>query len=311
MIVAAVDIGGTKISAGLVTQEGRLLDRRVMPTQADQGLDRAVERIVQALDQMSQTTESRPVGIGVSCTGPVDPEKGVLGPNQFLPGWEGPGLLAGLSGATGLSAVLENDASAAALAEGHWGSGRGCHSFLYVTVSTGIGGGQLLDGALYTGAGGAHPEIGHHVIDPHGPICQCGARGCWESLAAGPALARRYLELLPQGKPPLEPVDARTVFHLAKSGDEIARQAVSEMGFYLGLGLANLISIFVPDRIALGGGVMRAWPQLETAVWPVIQANCRLVPAHRTQIVLAQLEPDTCLLGAAQTWLQRQSIQGE
>ncbi len=308
MIIGAIDIGGTKISVGLVEDTGRLLDRRTMLTQVDLGLPNSLERIVSALKQMGAISGVQMAGIGIGCTGPVDPLTGELSSNSFLTGWEGQGLVNGLKEALGVSVAMENDADAAALAEAKWGSGKGCQSFIYVTIGTGIGGGVIVDGKLYRGAGGAHPEIGHQVIDPSGPACVCGSRGCWESLASGPALARWYLEQLPRGQTLPLNFDARHVCSLASAGSDLAGQAVERTANYIGIGLANLVTIFAPERIALGGGLMNSWRLFEATVQQVIRQNCGLVPYERTAVGLAHLGPDTGLFGAAQAWLHRQKL---
>ena len=308
MIIGAIDIGGTKIAVGLVDDAGRLLDRRTMLTQVDLGLPNTLERIVAALKQMSALSGVSLQGIGIGCTGPIDPLTGELSPNSFLSGWEGLGLVRGLEDALHLPVAMENDADAAALAEGKWGSGKNCSSFIYITIGTGIGGGIILDGKLYRGAGGAHPEIGHQVIDPSGPTCVCGFRGCWESLASGPALARWYLEQLPRGQTLPLNFDARHVCSLAEAGSELAGQAVDRTANYIGMGLANLITIFVPERIALGGGLVISWRLFESTVLQVIRQSCGLVPYERTLVSQATLGGDTGLLGAAQAWLHRNLV---
>ena len=305
MIIGAVDIGGTKISVGLVNENGRLLDKRVMPTDPENGVPGAIQRILKNLELMTAVTGASLNGIGIGCTGPVDPQTGSLAVNSFLPGWEGMGLVEGLEKALIMPLAMENDADAAALAEGRWGQGKNCHCFMYVTISTGIGGGMLVDGRLYRGAGGAHPEIGHHVIDPSGPACGCGFHGCWESLASGPALAKWYLDQLPASQTRPVDLDARQVCLRAEAGDALARRAVERTGKYIGMGLANLITLFTPDRISMGGGLVNSWQLFEPIVRKIIQNSCGLVPVERTLIAPASLGPDTALLGAAQAWFHR------
>jgi glucokinase len=302
-MIGAIDIGGTKIALGVVSPDGRVLAREEFPTQPERGLEDGLTRIIQALRQTSRRAGVNLEGIGVGCTGPVYPLEGVLGPNVFLPGWEGPGLLRGLTQAFQLPVALENDADAAALGEVAWGSGQGKSRFIYITVSTGIGGGIVLDGKLYRGVDSAHPEVGHHVINPFGPACFCGAHGCWESLASGSAMARWAKEKIPTGQVFLGDLDAKAIFTLAAQGFPWAKKAVAREAKYLGLGLANLITLFTPDMIALGGGVMKNWPVLADRVYQVIHQSCGLVPAEKTEIVLAMLGEDTGLVGAARVWV--------
>ena len=308
MIAGAIDIGGTKISVGLVDDTGRLLGNCVMPTSAGLGLPNAIRRIADALRSLAEANNAHLNGIGIGCTGPVNPHTGELALNSFLPGWEGLGLKQELEQAFHLPVAIENDADAAALAEGYWGTGKGCHCFIYVTISTGIGGGILLDGSLYRGAAGAHPEIGHHLVDPSGPACFCGVHGCWESMASGMALARWYRghsQLLPDGQIQAVDLDARQISVLAEAGDALARTAMARAGSYIGIGLANLVTLFMPDRIALGGGMVNSWPVFEPIVRETVRQNCGLVPYQRTIIAPAALGIDTGLLGAARVWFQR------
>lgn len=301
-IIGAVDIGGTKIAVGLVDMQGRLLFKSETPSAEKQALQDGLDWITTSLRAAAGLEEGCLVGIGIGCTGPVDPQTGRLFDNSFLTGWEGEGLVRGLEKSFGLPVAIENDADAAALAEAHWGSGKNCQSFIYLTVSTGIGGGIILGGRLYRGAGGAHPEVGHHIIDPTGPGCFCGAHGCWESLASGPAMAKWFTDNLSPVENSAESMDAARVCQLAEQGHPLALQAVARESRYLGLGLANLINLFTPDRIALGGGVMRSWPLFREGAFQVIRQVCGLVPYERTVIELASLGSDTPLLGAALTW---------
>jgi glucokinase len=302
MLIGAVDIGGTKIAVGLVDESGRILSRAAFPTQPEQGFASGVERIDQLLRSCLQAFPDQALaGIGIGCTGPVDPVSGILGNNNFLISWEGENLPAWFVERFNVPVAIENDADAAVLAESAWGAGQGAGSCLYLTVSTGIGGGLVLDGCLYRGVDGAHPEMGHQVIEPAGPLCTCGALGCWEALASGPAMAAWYNQQPGSG----EPLDAQQVCRLASEGQPLALSAVEREGFYLGIGLANLVSLFTPEVIVLGGGVMESWPLFEDAVREIIRRNCRLVPYERTRLVRAVLGTQTGLAGAARVWLHR------
>ena len=308
MIVGAIDIGGTKIAIGLVDDGGKILGKDVFPTAPDSGLGAGISHMAASLHRLCSRAGVRPAAIGIGCTGPVDPRTGVLGPNEFLPGWEAANLIEAFNAAFGVRVGLENDADAAALAEAEWGSGRGKKQFIYLTVSTGIGGGILLDGRLYRGVAGAHPEIGHHILDPSGPLCNCGAHGCWESLASGPALAHWFNAQAgltpgmgsPNGMDPSRAaLDARQVCELADTGHPLARRAVQREAYYLGLGIANLVSLFIPQTIALGGGVMNRWELFEPEVRRIVRQSCGLVPYEKTELVLASMGVDTGLAGAA------------
>jgi glucokinase len=306
VLIGAVDIGGTKFAAGLVDEQGHILAQASCPSEPEKGFASGLERIEGLLRRcLAEFPGQELAGIGIGCTGPVDPVSGLLGPNNFLVGWEGENLPAALGARFGVPAAVENDADAAALAEVRWGAGQGASRLLYITVSTGIGGGLVLDGQIYRGVDGAHPEVGHQVIEPAGPACTCGASGCWEALASGPALAAWYHQQREGQAGPGQVLDARQVCQLALAGQPLALAAVEREGFYLGIGLANLVSLFTPEVIVLGGGVMESWPLFEAQVRAIIARNCRLVPYERTRLERAALGLQTGLAGAAQVWLNR------
>ena len=299
--IGAVDIGGTKIAVGVVTPQGRILGRAECPTDAQRGPSDAVQRIAALLRQTAAQAGAKLEGIGIGATGPVHPLTGEFGNVEFLPGWEGFKLIRALEQELGLPAAIENDADAAALGEAAWGAGKGALRFAYVTVSTGIGVGLVFDGQLYRGVDGSHPEIGHMTLDPSGPQCSCGARGCWESLASGTGISRAWREATGQE------AEARLVFAAAEAGDPRALAVVNSAVGYLGLGLANLVTMLVPEVIAIGGGVMRGrhlfWERLQAN----ILKNCGYVPAARVRLAPAGLGEDTPLAGAASVWLHHQS----
>jgi glucokinase len=304
-VIAAIDIGGTKIAAGMVNEEGGILCRLESRTEPERGFEDAVNRMAAMLREASQRADALISGIGIGCTGPVDPFTGIIGNVDFLPGWEGGNLADAFSKEFQVPVAVENDADAAALGEAGWGSGRGRRHFIYVTISTGIGGGIILEGRLYRGVDGAHPEIGHHVIDPAGPSCFCGAHGCWERLASGPAMVEWLESQLHPEERRLMPLDARVICERAALGDELCRKAVEREAFYLGLGLANLVTLYTPDAIALGGGVMRSAHLFLEGARGVIRQNCGLVPFEKTEVLLASLGSDTALAGAARAWFHR------
>src|SRR6478736_4632276 len=251
--IGAVDIGGTKIAVGAIREDGTILKRVECPTEPEKGFQHAAERIITMLRDISDDG-IRLAGVGVGCPGPLNPFTGVIGEVGTLPGWQGGSLVDELQSGLDIPVAVENDADAAALGEANCGDGARGETFLYVTISTGIGGGMLLDGKLYRGVDGAHPEIGHQILDHSGPRCYCGAHGCWEILASGPAMVSWMLEQDPDARV----AGAADICDGARRGDPLALRCVEREGFYLGLGLANLITLFTPHRIALGGGVMKS-----------------------------------------------------
>jgi len=300
-IIGAVDVGGTKIAAGAVTEDGTIIGFTECATLPERGFALAMRRTKAMLHEVASSAGVHFDGIGVACPGPLDPFTGVLDDVGTLSGWRGGNLVAELGSEFCTRVAVENDADAAALAEARWGAGRGSRRLIYITVSTGIGGGIVLDGKLYRGANGAHPELGHQIIDASGPLCYCRARGCWESLASGSAIASWVQEQ--------DPVDiSRTgeeIASLAEKGDSLALRAMDRAGYYLGLGLANIITLFTPDTVVLGGGVMKSSRLLLPRALEVVQDVCTQVPVSNTLITVAALGSTTGLAGAAQAWFCR------
>src|SRR5215471_21088171 len=224
-MIAAMDIGGTKIAAGIVDDAGKVLARLETPTEAARAYPDGLKHMVRMLREAAQKADTNLSGIGIGSTGWVYPFTGEFGDVDFLPGWKGCNPVSDLAREFGVRVALENDGDAAALGEAAWGAGKGKSRLIYVTVGTGIGGGIILDDQLYRGADKAHPEVGHHVIDASGPQCTCGFRGCWEALATGPAMAAWYNEQVsPQSGVPSR-LTAKQVFEKARGGDALAQKA--------------------------------------------------------------------------------------
>lgn len=306
--VGALDIGGTKIAAAVVDDMGRVLARSECATEQERGFEDAIARMRAMLQQACAQSGATIAGIGIGCTGPVDPASGFVRDVDFLPSWRDKDLAGALSRAFGVTTALENDADADALGEARWGASKGKSGksrLIYLTVGTGIGGGMVFDNVLYRGANGAHPEVAHMVIEASGPPCYCGARGCWEALAGGPAMAgwANAQRLVAGDKGPAW--TGAQICELAQRGDLLARETVEREAWYLGVGIANLVSMFAPDAIVLGGGVMRDIDLYLDTIRKVIRTNCKYVPFEHIEIGSSSLGPDAALIGAAQTWFYR------
>jgi glucokinase len=305
MVTGAVDIGGTKIAVGAIDASGRVLGRADTPTSAREGFDLAMGRVGDLLNSVRASVGVELCGIGVGCTGPVDPRSGEIGQVEFLPGWQGANPVATLAGRFGLSVALENDADAAVLGELQWGAGRGRRHLICVTIGTGIGGGIVLNGALYRGVGGAHPEIGHHVIDASGPQCYCGARGCWEVLASGTAIAAHAHTAMPADDPQRAALTTAELCARARRGDALAKAEVARAGRYLGIGVANLITLYAPEAIVLSGSVMESADLFMPLIREVVRTHCTQVPADQVELAVALLGNEAPLIGAAAVWQHR------
>ena len=282
-----VDLGGTRLRAVRMNTEGHIFQHRSVATVATAGPNEVISHIVSLIEQViGDVSHAEILGVGVGAPGPLDPFEGIVLHAPTLQGWVNVPLRALLQEHTGLPVILNNDGNAAALGEWYFGSGRGCQDFIYVTVSTGIGGGIIANGQLLLGRKGMAGEVGHMHIQPDGPVCSCGQTGCWESLASGTALARFAVQALHQGTPSLlhdcatkGPVTAKDVFTAAVQGDALAQDLLRREGEFLGMGLVNLLHLFSPERITLGGGVSQRMGWLEPHIHRVIAA--RVMPSYR------------------------------
>lgn len=249
----------------------------------------------------------KPTAIGVSFGGPVDFKTGTVRLSHHVPGWENIELQRLLESEFGATASVDNDANVAALGEHRFGAGQGYNSLLYITVSTGVGGGWILNGQPWRGTGGMAGEIGHTVVDPNGPMCLCGKRGCVERLASGPYIAQQLKEWLQaepnQGqvlrtlvKDNLEDITAQLVSQAATQGDNLASQALEQAGWALGVAIGNTANLINPQRFVLGGGVTKAGERF----WEVVRRVARetALPEVDFEIVPATLGDDAPLWGA-------------
>ncbi len=309
-MIAAVDIGGTKIAVGIVDDDGRVLARLECPTDADLGYAHALANMRRMLQETARTANTQISGIGIGSTGPVFPLTGEIGNVNFFPNWKGQNPVEDLAKSFHVTVAMENDADAAALGEAGWGAGKNKKRLIYVTVGTGIGTGFIVDGQLYRGVNYSHPEIGHHVIDPSGPLCLCGFHGCWESLAAGPAMTAWLEKEAPANYAHRGDLSAKRICELAVAGDKLAKRAVDRESHYLGLGLANLVTLFTPDAIVLGGSVMNSANLFLESIRRIIRESCRFVPFDKTVLTLASLGESANLIGAARVWHHRFAGEG-
>jgi glucokinase len=302
-MVGAVDIGGTKIAVGLVDEAGAIAAKEEFPTLGYQGFESAISRITRALERAIAETGCEIRGIGIGCTGPVDPQSGVLGNINFFPEWRGSNPVEGLAAEFNVPVAMENDADALALGEKECGAGKEKDSVVCITVGTGIGAGIILNGEVYRGVNGSHPELGHQIIDPAGPACTCGLTGCWESLASGPAMEAWFYENAPPELSECRP-GAAEICALARQGNEWAKRCVERESRYLGIGIANVIASFLPQMVILGGGVMKSVDLFLAQIRAAVR-GCQLIPSHLCEIEYAALGSEAGLIGAGQGWYHR------
>lgn len=292
---AGVDIGGTKIAVGVVDAEGRIVAQRSFPTEAALGFEQAVARIVAAVDEcLAEAGASRATlqGIGVGCAGPVHPQRGTIDNPYTLPTWDGVDIVTPLRTTFARPVVLENDADAAAVGEAYFGAGRGARSLVMLTFGTGVGAAVLLDGRIYRGAGDTHPELGHLPVDPAGPDCYCGTRGCLESLASGTAISAA-------GKA-AGLGDARGVFAALAQGNDVARQIVDRALAAVGTAAFAIQHSLLPERIILGGGMLDEHYTLFAAAVSKAVNSATQNPPGCTEVLQARLGNRAGIVGAAQ-----------
>ena len=303
-----VDMGGSKISYALVDQDGKVFLRALEQTRAAEGPAAVINRMAAKINEFLSLNLSNVIGIGIGAAGMTDSQRGIVINasnlhwrnvplkqdllNQLNPGWEN-------------KTWVDKDTNAAALGEMFFGSGQGSKDLLYVTVGTGIGGGMILGGQLYHGVSEGASDIGHLVLVEDGPLCGCGKRGCLETLASGPAIARLAVKLLgdsansPLKSLPTDQITAQTVVEAARAGDSLALQCLETAGKWLGIALAYYIDINNPDRIIIGGGVGLAGELLSGPARRIAQERSLPTNAQAVQILQAGLVADSGVIGAA------------
>jgi glucokinase len=315
-LLLALDFGGTKLTAAL-THPGEhtwLAHRRFfLPSGVDGRYE--YDTMLDLAHDLIEEAGRPPTAIGASFGGPVYARQGLVRRSFHTPGWENTPLAEWLAAELKAPAAVDNDANAAALGEFRFGAGQGCQHLLYVTISTGIGGGWIINGQPYAGADGMAGEIGHLTVQPGGFLCPCGRQGCLEAEASGPAMAHRarlYLARkkgksasvqgrgkrllqLAEGKP--EKITAQLIAQAAAEGDKLSQQVIRESAERLGLGLAGALALMNPDRVILGGGVSKSgelW-------WQTVRDATRTQTNAETsvEIVPAALGDDAPLWGAA------------
>ncbi|HZU03727.1 MAG TPA: ROK family protein [Ktedonobacteraceae bacterium] len=324
-LVVGVDLGGTQMRTAvlrgthLLSRVGSLTGENPTP---ERMIPRTMRAIEQALDQAGVSLDQI-AGIGVAMPGPINSYTGVVYSPPNLPGWDNVPLRDIFNQQFNIPVFVENDANTAALGEYIFGAGRGTKNMVYMTISTGIGGGIIIDGKIMEGASGMGGELGHMTVDWRGERCTCGNIGCLERIASGTAIALRANELIAQGKgadlltfavshaehspadtspdhaaqSPLH-ISARTVALAAAAGIPTAQEIIARAAEALGVGLVNIIHIFNPEMIILGGGLTQMGPLLLDPAKRLVQERTMHVPFKAVRIVLAQLGHDVGLVGA-------------
>lgn len=306
--ILGADTGGTAVKWVLLDDAGMTLGSGEVPTDPDDSAG-TLARLARTV----AATGHAPAAVGLACAGIVDPDRGRLGRSPNLPGWQDSDLGGALGRAfAGLPTALANDVNAALYGEHRAGAGRGCRNLVMLALGTGVGGGILLDGRLLVGAHYGAAELGHMVLDPEGPLCPCGNRGCLEASAGSRALLVRARALSAHHEPLAALVrrqgaqlTTRDLAGLADAGDEVCRELFAVAGRRLGQAIGNLINALDPERVIVGGGVAQAGELILGPCRAVVPQLVLAEGARTTPVVAAQLGPAAAAVGAA--WLAREA----
>ncbi len=299
--VIGIDIGGTKLAAVAADKDGNILQKVRKPTESERGPQYAVELILSMVNEVLDLAGLRSEGIsgiGVSCGGPLDTKTGIIYSPPNLPGWDALPLKEMIESEFHIPTTIENDANASALAETRFGGGRGYDYVLYMTMSTGIGGGIVANGEIYHGANDSAGEVGHQILLPDGPLCGCGQYGCLEALCSGPAIARRaqeaitdqpHTQILAHADGQIDAVRSEHVLQAARDGDALAIALVEETAYYMGWGIANLVNILNPQIVLLGTIAVAAGDLLLDPIRRTVTEMAMQRPLETVKIMPAEL----------------------
>ncbi|MHC4712125.1 MAG: ROK family protein [Planctomycetota bacterium] len=305
-----VDLGGTNIKAGMVTDRGKVIVKTSLATEADRGPDHVLDRICEAVEgvrKKSGLSKEHIGGVGVGSPGTLDIESGVVLYPPNLPGWRNVPVIEYVSNKTNLKAVLENDANAAAYGEYWAGAAKGARSMVMFTLGTGIGGGIIVDGKLIHGNTDCAAELGHIIIEVDGRQCPCGNYGCLERYASANAVALRFAEAVAEGEESVlaekvkagEDVSSKMIYEAAVDGDKLANRILWETGTYLGIGIVSLLHTINPARVVLSGGLIGAGDLLMRPVRETVEKRALPDALRNCTICFATLGEDAGLIGAA------------
>ena len=319
-IVLGVDIGGTKVAAGLVNSAGEIIAKTRVPMHATRSADEAMHCVYQAIEKGLKLSEKKVSAIGLSSPGPLDPHTGIVLHTPNLPVWVNFALRKNVEERYGLPVRLDNDANAAGLAEATWGAGAGHSSVFYVTIGTGVGTAIILDGNVLYGRTGTAAEGGHMTIDYNAPVrCGCGKHGCLESMASGPAMALRAQNavandggsgaaLLALAEGEITRITAEEIVKASRNGDRLARSVVQETVHLLTIWLGNVVDLLEPEVIVIGGGLgsqIADWFDAIRSGLPQWSINTR---AGEIPILPAKYGADAGIAGSAALWLREPAL---
>lgn len=287
-----VDLGGTKIYTAISDEVGEIISEKVVPTEASKGPEQIIEKIISSIKEVSKNIEKDKIkAIGIGAPGPLDVKNGLIVSPPNLP-IRNFNVVKAIQEEFKLPTFLDNDANAATLGEYIFGAGKGTENMVYMTASTGVGGGAILNGKIYRGSTSNALEVGHTTIERDGRVCGCGNHGCVESMSSGIYIEKMARDSVAAGEvtnlSQYEKVTAKEVFEEASKGDKVANYILSETLSYLGMAVANCANIFDPDKIVIGGGITKGGPivfdkideQMQIRCLGPIRANCKIEKAQ-------------------------------
>ncbi len=309
MKIVGVDLGGTNIKAALVDESGEITRQKTTKTLVNEGTKMICNRIIGLIREIAQ---GELVKVGIGSPGSIDRENGVITYANNITALNGVELVRMIKESTGYDAYLENDAKAAALGERWFGSARNIDNFIVVTLGTGVGGGAYTEGHLIVGGHGYGGEIGHMIVDPSGPVCSCGSKGCLETFSSVTGM-REWVKIFQERYPDSlvfkysgnGPVDAKAIFDAFKEGDRLATLVVRKFNWGLGIGIGSMVNIFNPDLIILSGGISRASDIFLKEVRQVAHEHTYPSLSHSYDIIISELKEKGAILGAASVALER------
>ena len=301
--VVGVDLGGTKIYTALVDLEGNIIKEKTVETLAHEGEQAVVGRIVDTINYVIDGTDKNLIkSIGIGSPGPLDVKNGIIIENSNLP-FKNFEIVKTIKETFDLPTHLDNDANVATLGEFMFGAGKGTENMVFITASTGIGGGAVLNGKLFRGSTGNALEVGHMTVATEGPRCGCGNLGCAEALGSGTAIGKRAKEaVLSNAVTSLknyENVTAKEVFKEAANGDRVAKNILNTSLTYLGIAVANTITNFDPEKVVVGGGVVNGGDIVIETIRNVVEERCMATFVENCTIEKAILGGKAGVLGAA------------
>lgn len=301
--VIGVDLGGTKIYTALVDLEGNIIKEKTVETLAHEGEQAVIGRIIDTINYVIDGTDKDLIrAIGIGSPGPLDVKNGVIIETANLP-FKNFEIVKTIKEEYELPTYLDNDANVATLGEFMFGAGKGTENMVFITASTGIGGGAVLNGKLFRGATGNALEVGHMTVSTEGPRCGCGNLGCAEALGSGTAIGRRAKEAVSTNvKTSLKNYDnvtSKEVFKEAANGDRVAKNILNTSLTYLGIAVANTITNFDPEKVVVGGGVVNGGDIVIDTIRNVVEERCMAAFVENCKIEKAVLGGKAGVLGAA------------